>query len=390
MISIVIPYMHDAWRLKLLMASLQTMPGKDVEICVVEVGKSQHISEDDFEHEAQIKYKFVWNERPFNRAWVMNLGVKHLSQGEILVLSDADLVFSPEWAALMYETKYPVVAWSRLHVLDRAATEEYLRTGVRSRADRIWRPDPRVACGGVSIIPRDVYYETCGMVEYFEGWGGEDNASWARLVAFGYPFGYIDCDVWHLWHHPTNPPGPRPWHAYMMLNWTKEDWVKYMDGGWGDLSGARTDLGALNVDRTALQPVFANQGGADANSRRALGQDASRSALLNDLGLAYVNEGMYDQGVAALREALAIAPDFASAHMNLGMAYTKLGMFDEAVEELEHALRLNSDFAKAHYNLAITHYKKGNYREAVKHCDRAVALGAEVHPQLLESLKPYR
>jgi len=70
------------------------------------------------------------------------------------------------------------------------------------------------------------------------------------------------------------------------------------------------------------------------------------------LGIAYVNEGMYHQGVAALKEAISIDPNLATAHMNLGLAYTKLGMLDEALKEFEDALRLDPKYAKVYYNLA--------------------------------------
>jgi len=57
MISFVIPYMHQEWRLKLLLACLETLPSRDVEICIVEVGKSQHLDKDGVKHEAPIKIR---------------------------------------------------------------------------------------------------------------------------------------------------------------------------------------------------------------------------------------------------------------------------------------------------------------------------------------------
>jgi len=205
----------------------------------VEAGKSQHLDGGGLPHRAPIRYKFVLTDRPFNRAWLMNVGVKCLSSGEILVLSDGDLIFNEQWAASMYETDYPAVAWGRLHLLDEGATEKYLGKGLLDRSLSVWQPSFTSACGGVNIIPRDVYFNTGGMVESFEGWGGEDNATWGKLVAFGYPFRYVDCEIWHLWHPVPKESGERRLDSYQMLSWSKEQWRRYMDEGWGDPAGTK-------------------------------------------------------------------------------------------------------------------------------------------------------
>jgi hypothetical protein len=365
MVSIIIPFKYDVWRLRLLMASVKTMPSEDVEICIVEVGQSQHVNPDDINHEAQIKYKFVWTDRLFNRGWVMNIGVKHLSEGEILALSDADLIFTPEWSVLLYEAKSPVVAWSRIHVLDEVATEEYLRSGVLGRPLRTWQPSVTGACGGVSIVPREVFYQTGGMVECFEGWGGGDNAAWARLAAFGYPFKHFDCDLWHMWHPLRAPVGRKRWDAYRMLIWAKEHWLQYMEGGWGDLAGPNTDFETIH-------------------------SDSNDPSVHNYLGALLARQGEWNEALSEFKKALAIDPNDATTHYSLGTAYMQIGMVDECIVEYRRALKIDSKLAMAHNNLAIAYFQKGNYKKAVKHCDNAVRLGLRVHPQFLEALMHHR
>jgi tetratricopeptide (TPR) repeat protein len=382
-ISIVIPYMHTEWRLKLLLASLETMPSKDVEICIVEVGESQHLfDQGDIHHEAKIKYRFVYSDRPFNRAWVMNVGVKHLSQGDTLILSDADLIFTPQWSATIYETKSPAVAWDQLYVLDKAATEEYLQSGALANPRVMWRPTLTGACGGVNIVPRDVYFEVGGMVESFEGWGGEDNATWARLVAFGHPFRCMKGAVWHLWHPQTSRNGQRRWDAYRMLNWSKEDWVRYMEGGWGDLAGAHIDFGAIDLHGRP-DPSIPQHDGAVAGN-------AFDVATYRKLGTLYARQGAWNEASVEFKKALAVEPNSAKIHFMLGLSYTRMGMLDEAIHEYERALTINPKLALAHNNIAVVLYQEGNYGEAVKHCDEALELGYEVHPGFLEALLPHR
>jgi glycosyltransferase involved in cell wall biosynthesis len=382
-ISIVIPYMHDEWRLRLLKASVATLPSRDVELCIVETGQSRHVHEHDIRHDAQVRYKFLQSDRPFNKAWVMNIGVKHLSRGEILVLSDADLIFTPQWSKFLNQTKSPVVAWSRLYVLDRVATEEYLRTGELGTPIAMWHPTITGACGGVNIIPRDVYYETGGMVECFEGWGGEDNATWARLVAFGYPFKYTDCDVWHLWH-PRTPPSGRRWlDACRMLEWSKRDWLGYMKkGGWGNLTRANTDIETVHMNRTPDQSALHRSGVAAAHSNDA--------GVHHGLARLYAQRRMWNDAITEYRKALAIDPNHATIRCELGAVYTQKGLVDESIVEYERALEISPYLPVAHNNLAVACYEKGDYGKALKHCDKATKLGFRVHPGFWEALMPYR
>ena len=73
-----------------------------------------------------------------------------------------------------------------------------------------------------------------------------------------------------------------------------------------------------------------------------------------------------------------------------GIAYVNQGRYDEAIAEFERALGINPNHPVAHMNLAIVYYREGYYTAAIRHCDRAMELGYRPHPGFLELLAPYR
>jgi tetratricopeptide (TPR) repeat protein len=108
------------------------------------------------------------------------------------------------------------------------------------------------------------------------------------------------------------------------------------------------------------------------------------------LGETYLIKGMLDEAVTESRSALRMNPNGVTARLILAEAYFKKGAFGQAISEWNKVLEINPKEARAHYNLAAAYYTRKEFRLAVRHLDQAVALGYKVHPQLLESLKPYR
>jgi spermidine synthase len=75
--------------------------------------------------------------------------------------------------------------------------------------------------------------------------------------------------------------------------------------------------------------------------------------MLHQMGFELCNMGSLDEGIALLKQAITIKPDFAEAHNNLGVALAKQGRQDEAIAHFMQAIAIKPDFAEAHNNLNI-------------------------------------
>ena len=112
--------------------------------------------------------------RPFNRAWLNNIGVKRATTDNLLFV-DADVLFGCEYFKLIEEkakTHKIFLGYKRLYA-------------VKGRDN----PDPRwvtvsmtSAMGGVWFCNKDVYWEIGGSNESYFGYGGEDNDLKERVV----------------------------------------------------------------------------------------------------------------------------------------------------------------------------------------------------------------
>ncbi len=88
-----------------------------------------------------------------------------------------------------------------------------------------------------------------------------------------------------------------------------------------------------------------------------------------------------DLAVGALREAIALAPDRAEAHLDLGVAYTALGHDEAALASIRRVLDLQPRHLNALMRCAALLMKLGREDEAVPFYERAMAErpSAETH-----------
>ena len=129
---------------------------------------------------------------------------------------------------------------------------------------------------------------------------------------------------------------------------------------------------------------------ADYRSATALWGDTAAKqpdnpSAQNDLGVALVQEGRFEEAVAHYREALRLRPGFAEAENNLGIALVQTGRAAEALPHYEQALRLEPGYAEAESGFGTALVQAGRPQEAVAHFERAIRLkpgAAEAHGNL--------
>jgi len=98
--------------------------------------------------------------------------------------------------------------------------------------------------------------------------------------------------------------------------------------------------------------------------RRALAIKPNFVTAHYNLGVTLMNLGRLDEAEASYRKALELKPDYAEAHFNLGSTLQELKRLDEAEASYRQALLIKPDFAEAQYNLAITLHELERLDEA--------------------------
>lgn len=93
-----------------------------------------------------------------------------------------------------------------------------------------------------------------------------------------------------------------------------------------------------------------------------------------NLGNRLFQEGLYEQALAAYREAERAAPDEAVVHTNLGSALRHLGDLEGAERAYRRAVELDGELAMAHFNLGTLAALRGDDAAAIERYVRALEI----------------
>jgi tetratricopeptide (TPR) repeat protein len=93
----------------------------------------------------------------------------------------------------------------------------------------------------------------------------------------------------------------------------------------------------------------------------------------------YLEQGLYERGVAELEAVTAQAPELANPHVDLGIAYARTGRLAEAAASLEKAVALSASHPIAHEELALVYRKQARFADARAQYEQALALYPEFH-----------
>jgi len=96
--------------------------------------------------------------------------------------------------------------------------------------------------------------------------------------------------------------------------------------------------------------------------------------IMSDLGAIYTGEGDLEKGMAYLRRALHLKPEFGMAHSNLGAAMAKMGKMGAAAFHYRQAIRYNPRLPVSHFNYAVAMFRQENIREAMHHLAVAIRI----------------
>jgi predicted glycosyltransferase involved in capsule biosynthesis len=138
----------------------------------------------------------------------LNVGGRHLANGNLLILLDADVLLTEEWFEELEGHKGPAIAWGKLYYLSEEATSDYLmvrRINFDLAPLRIVKPKVSGNAGGVVLVERDVFFKIGGVPEDFgSSWGGPDNFFMIKLLSYGYQREHFNSTIYHMHHDISN------------------------------------------------------------------------------------------------------------------------------------------------------------------------------------------
>ena len=141
-----------------------------------------------------------------------------------------------------------------------------------------------------------------------------------------------------------NPSNWRAWYALASIESKGDDQAAMND--FEKAVAIQANFALLQRDFGLL--LYREQRYKEAAERLArAGELGLREArLYNVLGISYAHSGSVAKAVAAYKQALAIDPELADAHLNLGYVYGQMGKPTDSKAEYEAACRLDSKFCK--------------------------------------------
>ncbi|HEX2533288.1 MAG TPA: tetratricopeptide repeat protein, partial [Chitinophagaceae bacterium] len=95
---------------------------------------------------------------------------------------------------------------------------------------------------------------------------------------------------------------------------------------------------------------------------------------LENLGIAYLNTGNFEQGIAIMKEMLQRRPTDANLLNMLAEAHYDAKKYPEAIEYWDQVFGLDKENAKALYMIGMAYQKKGEKEKGASICDRAIQM----------------
>src|SRR5215467_9263576 len=89
------------------------------------------------------------------------------------------------------------------------------------------------------------------------------------------------------------------------------------------------------------------------------------AARLNNLGVAYMNQQLFEKGLKSFQQSSEADPKLAIARLNQGVAYLNLQKIDETKAALEDALKQEPKNPNAWYSLGLLAKNTGDAQAAI-------------------------
>ncbi|MCX6243620.1 MAG: tetratricopeptide repeat protein [Bacteroidetes bacterium] len=97
-------------------------------------------------------------------------------------------------------------------------------------------------------------------------------------------------------------------------------------------------------------------------------------ASYSNRGIAYTQEGQWDNALADFTKAIAVDPKYPVSFANRGMVYGNLGRVEDAISDFTKAIEIDTAYTLVYHNRGVTYGSLGQYDKAISDLKRAVKL----------------
>jgi len=133
------------------------------------------------------------------------------------------------------------------------------------------------------------------------------------------------------------------------------------------LSEVHVSLGFIKSDYTW------DWSGAEKEFQRAIALNPNYATAHQWHGYALWRTGRFEESIAEHRRALELDPLSLPVNRNLGLAYYLARQYDLAIEQLRKTREMDPNFALTREYIGLTYLEKGMYKDAIERCEEAAA-----------------
>jgi tetratricopeptide (TPR) repeat protein/tRNA A-37 threonylcarbamoyl transferase component Bud32 len=123
--------------------------------------------------------------------------------------------------------------------------------------------------------------------------------------------------------------------------------------------------------------AIARSAGGGNSTPTTDGADARAAEVKHVLGVQLLNQRKYPEAVAALTEAINLAPNFAEAYLDRCRAYQSVPLLDRAIEDCDHAIKLKPAYPEAFFHRAWARVRQQKPDQAADDFSEAIRLNPD-------------
>lgn len=144
--------------------------------------------------------------------------------------------------------------------------------------------------------------------------------------------------------------------------------------GWIELQSLRVRGGGSENYPLDIVLKFKPNKSLEARAETIFVQNVPENArAFYERGAKSFREGQAETGMAALKQALELFPDYFQALELLGKEQIKAGFYEEGLPTLLHAVNINPRAAASHYALGVAYLKLGQLESAIESLKKAAS-----------------